>query len=75
MKMLAFSNGVTVDSSEIVSVESNQQTIQFPGGIGEVKHLLLGRPSSLVIRLRDGSAVEIKAGRAQLTITEKEIPV
>jgi hypothetical protein len=68
MNTLNFSNGVTIDSTHIVSVESNQQTIQLPGGIGELEHLLRGRPSALLIRLRDGSAVEINAGHARLNI-------
>lgn len=72
MSTLSFSNGVTVDSSNILRVESNQQSIEFPGGIGELEHLLLGRPSGLLIRLRDGSTVQINAGNAILKIQSKE---
>jgi len=68
MNSITFSNGVIIDSSQILSVESNQQRIKFPGGIGELEHLLKGRPSGLMIHLRDGSAVEIKAGQTQLMI-------
>ncbi len=68
MQTLTFSNGVTIDSAQIVSVESKQQVIQFPGDIGELEHMLHGRPSSLLIRLRDGSSVEINAGHARLNI-------
>lgn len=75
MNTFSFSNGVTIDSSQIVSVESNQQTIQFPGGIGELARLLLGRPSALTIVLRDGSSVEINAGHTQLKIQNHENPV
>lgn len=72
MKSIVFSNGVMIDSAQILSIESNQQTIKFPGGIGEVEHLLKGRPSGLSIQLRDGSAVEIKAGQTLLTIYASE---
>lgn len=68
MQTLTFSNGVTVDSAQIISVESKQQVIQFPGDIGELEHMLHGRPSSLLIRLRDGSSVEINAGHSRLNI-------
>lgn len=72
MNTLSLSNGVTIDSTNIVSVESNQQMIQLPGGIGELEHLLQGRPSALSIRLRDGSAVAINAGHARLNIQVHE---
>lgn len=68
MQTIAFSNGVTIDCDKIAHVESNQQKIQFPGDIGEMAHLLAGRPSGLLIRLRDGSTVEIKAGDQRLEI-------
>ncbi len=74
MNSLSFSNGVTVDTAQILSVESNQQTIPFPGGIGELEHMLQGRPSTLIIRLRDGSKVEISAGHARLSIQSAESP-
>ena len=73
MNAICFSNGVIVDSSKIVCIESSQQTITFPGGIGEVEHLLKGRPSALVIHLRDSSVVEIKAGQSILTIHINEV--
>ena len=72
MQTLSFSNGVTVDSSQIVSIESNQQSIQFPGDIGELDHLLDGRPSGLQIRLRDGSTVEIQSGTSRLMIQSQD---
>ena len=72
MKTLTFSNGVTIDTAQIISVESNQQTIPFPGQIGELQHMLQGRPSTLTVLLRDGSAVEIKAGRTKLGIRSDE---
>ena len=65
---LSFSNGIAIDCSRIVSIESNQQQIMFPGGIGELSHLLDGRPSNLLIRLHDGSTVEIRAGTVRLQI-------
>ena len=68
MATLTFSNGVKIDSTQIVSVESNQQVIQFPGDVGELQHMLMGRPSMLTIRLRDGSVVEINAGHSRLSI-------
>ena len=68
MQKMTFSNGVTIDVAQIFSVESNQQRIEFPGHLGEVEHLLEGRPSSLLIRLRDGSTVEINAGTTRLRI-------
>jgi hypothetical protein len=72
MQSLTFSNGVMVDSAQIIAIESNQQTIQFPGGIGELQHLLDGRPSSLLIRLRDGSTVEISSGTSRLKIESQD---
>ena len=74
MKLLSFSNGVTIDSSQIVSVESHRQIIRFPGEIGEVEHLLRGRPCSRVGRLHDGSVVEINAGHSQLKILSDQTP-
>jgi hypothetical protein len=74
MQTLTFSNGVIIDSAQIISVESNQQTIQFPGGIGELKHLLDGRPSGLLVRLRDGSTVEINSGTSRLKIESDDSP-
>lgn len=68
MKTLKFSNGVTVDAVEIVSVVSNRQTIHFPAEIGELQHLLDGRPSSLLLILKDGSSIEINAGNSRLKI-------
>ncbi len=72
MTTLSFSNGVIIDASQIVSVDSNQQSIQFPGDIGELEHLLLGRPSSLIFRMRDGSVVEINAGSSQLRVQKQD---
>ena len=71
MQTLSFSNGVTIDASQIVSINSNQQSIQFPGDIGELDHLLEGRPSGLQIRLRDGSTVEIQSGTSRLMIQSR----
>lgn len=68
LQKLSFSNGVAVDYEQIVCVESNQQRIPFPGGVGELKHLLDGRPSNLRMHLRDGSIVEITAGTVRLQI-------
>jgi hypothetical protein len=68
MKTLKFSNGVTVDAMEIVSVVSNRQTIQFPAEIDELQHLLDGRPSSLLLILKDGSSIEINASNSRLKI-------
>lgn len=72
MKTLTFSNGVTIDSAQIISIDSNQQSIPFPGEIGELQHMLQGQPSILTIRLRDGSEVEIKAGHTKLGIRTDE---
>ena len=72
MQTLSFSNGVTIDSSQIVSIESNQQSILFPGESGELDHLLDGRPSGLQIRLRDGSTVEIQSGTSRLMIQSND---
>jgi hypothetical protein len=68
MQTISFSNGLTIDCSQIICIESNQQKIQFPGDIGELAHLLDGRPSGLLIRLRDGSTVDINAGNERLVI-------
>lgn len=72
MKLLRFSNGLSIDSSQIVTIESNQQSFGFPGAIGELEHLLQGRPGGLVVHLKDGSNVKIIAGQARLSITESE---
>jgi len=72
MQTLTFSNGVKIDTAQIISVESSQQTIELPGLIGELTHLLEGRPSGLLIRMRDGSTVEINAGNARLRIESSE---
>lgn len=72
VKTLSFSNGVRIDASQIVTIESNQQTIQLPGGIGELEHLLQGRPAGLLIHLSDGSTVEINAGQTRLRIQQDE---
>lgn len=68
MQMLKFSNGVMIDSAEILWIESNQQRIEFPGQIGELTHMLKGQPAGLLIRLRDGSVAEINAGAKRLGI-------
>lgn len=68
MQKFRFSNGITIESPEVLWMESNQQKIEFPGELNEVKRLLDGQPSSLMIRLRDGSTVEIKAGATRLGI-------
>lgn len=68
MQTLSFSNGITIETSQVMWIESNQQKIEFPGEINEVKRLLDGQPSGLLIRLRDGSTVEIKAGTTRLGI-------
>lgn len=65
---LSFSNGVAIRCSQIVSIESTQQQISFPGSLGELSHLLEGRPSSLLVRLRDGSTVQVNAGHTYLQI-------
>jgi hypothetical protein len=49
MKTLRFSNGVIIDATQIATIESNQQSINAPGAIGELQHLLKGRPSTLTI--------------------------
>lgn len=67
-RMLSFSNGVSIEYAKIVCIESNQQRIPFPGGIGEMAHLLDGRPSRLSVQLRDGSTVDINAGSVRLQI-------
>ncbi len=72
MQTISFSNGVTIDCAQIVCIESNQQKIMFPGDIGELAHLLDGRPSGLLIRLRDGSTVDINAGKKRLEIYPME---
>lgn len=74
MNLLVFSNGVNIDATQIVKVESNQQTILFPGAIGELQHLFDGQPSSLLVHLRDGSSVEIKAGNTHLGMRRDEPP-
>ena len=74
MKRLSFSNGVTIDSRQIVSVESKQQVVCFPSENDELEHMLRGRPSTLIVRLHDGSVVEIKAGHSQLQILSDETP-
>jgi len=65
---LTFSNGIAIECSQIVFIESNQQRIPFPGSAGELAHLLDGRPSNLLVRLRDGSTVNINAGTVRLQI-------
>ena len=72
MKTLSFSNGVRIEASQIVSIGSNQQTIQIPEELGELEHLLQGRPSGLLIRLGDGSTVEINAGQSRLKIQKDD---
>jgi hypothetical protein len=67
-QMLSFSNGIAIECSRIVCIESNQQQIPFPGSVGELTHLLDGRPSNLLVRLHDGSTVEINAGTVRLQI-------
>lgn len=66
MKTLALSNGVTIDIAQLVTIVSNQQEIHFPDELNELQHLLDGRPSSLLLILRDGSTVKIDAGDREL---------
>lgn len=66
---LLFSNGIEIPCAQIVCIESNQQQIMFPGSDGELSHLLGGRPSNLLIRLRDDSTVDINAGKTRLRIS------
>lgn len=68
MRSLTFSNGLTIDSEKIVTVVSKRQVIQFPAEIEELQHLLDGRPSSLLLILKDGSNIEINAGSERLQI-------
>jgi hypothetical protein len=68
MRTLNFSNGLLIDASKISSIVSNQQEMKSLGDIGELQHLLNGRPSSLTIRLIDGSVVTVNAGGERLSI-------
>lgn len=56
--MQTSSCGVFIELTQIVGVESSQQTIQYLGGTGELKLLPDGRPVGLLLRLRDRLTVE-----------------
>lgn len=68
MNNLSLSNGVMIDIAQLVTIVSNQQEIHCPDELNELQHLLDGRPSSLLLILRDGSTVKIDAGSSELKI-------
>lgn len=70
---LVLSNGVMIDIAQLVTIVSNQQQIHCPDELNELQHLLNGRPSSLLLILRDGSKVQIDAGNCELKI-ERRLP-